>query len=153
MFSDEEFCILTLSNIQSFDEITGKVFAALYEAFPVPRILMPAQFMEGGEDAVFVPDSFTGAELTLEAEFFMASIDWLVNEGYINSSRRDPQYFGDVVLSSKGLAALSAVPDSLTSPKPLGERLVAAAKSGGKEILQSTLREVLSVGLKTIMPS
>ncbi|WP_207003878.1 hypothetical protein [Trinickia mobilis] len=140
---------MTLSNIERFNDYAGQVLAALYEVFPTPRPLLPGQFIDGGESAVLDPTGFTGAELTPEAGFFMHTVSWLRSAGYISGSETQ-HAFSDCVLTPKGLEALNAVPDSLNNPQPLGERMVNAAKGSAKDLLQTAVRELISIGVKTM---
>lgn len=137
---------MALSNIERFDEIVGEAFALLYESFPVPRPLLPAAFV--GEGNVIDPGGFTGAELTKEAEFCMATLHWLVDTGYITARDVTPHGLGRTVLTAKGLETLKAVPDSLQGP--LGARLVEAAKTEGRELIRSLAGQALSMGLQAI---
>ncbi|MCA1862921.1 hypothetical protein JAB5_33150 [Janthinobacterium sp. HH103] len=143
---------MTLSNIDAFDELTGRIFAKLYENFPKPIFLDARKFVEGGEAACFNADSFTGAEVTPPAEAFINTATWLVQEGYISvrPNSKTATGFSDAVLSEKGLTALKAVPDSLVSRVTLGERLVQSVKAGTMETLKGVTNEVLSVLIKSV---
>ncbi|MCX7293599.1 hypothetical protein [Janthinobacterium sp.] len=143
---------MTLSNIDAFDELTGQIFARLYENFPKPIYLDARRFVEGGDTACFNADSFTGAELTPPAEAFINTATWLVQEGYISvrPNSKSATGFSDAVLSEKGLIALKAVPDSLVSRATLGERLVQSVKAGTTEVLKGVANEVLSVLVKSV---
>lgn len=135
---------MALSNIERFDETVGKALAMLYESFPVPRHLLAEDFV--GEGNVRNLESFTGAELTMEAEFCMATLLWLHETGYISAKDTSPEGLGRVVLTAKGLETLKAVPDSLQGP--LGARLVEAAKTEGRELIRSLASQAISAGLQ-----
>jgi hypothetical protein len=137
---------MTTSNIEKFDVTVGKAFALLYESFPLPRPLLAGAFV--GEDNVIDKTSFTEAELTNDAEFFMASIQWLIDAEYISSKERWLIGFREVVLTAKGLEVLKAVPDSLQGP--IGERLAAAAKTEGREVIRSLVGQALGMGLQVL---
>ncbi|MGK5079627.1 hypothetical protein [Janthinobacterium sp. HLX7-2] len=144
---------MTLSNIDAFDELTGRIFAKLYENFPKPILLDARRFLDGGEAAVYDARSFTGAKLTPQAEAFVYTAAWLVQEGYIavRPHSKTNTGFSGAALSEKGLAALKAVPDSLATRATLGERLVQSVKAGTMETLKSIASEVLSVCVKTVI--
>lgn len=143
---------MTLSNIDAFDELTGRIFAKLYENFPNPIYLDATRFIAGGAGSVFNAESFTGAELTPQAEAFINTASWLVQEGYIavRPNSKTATGFAEAVLSEKGLIALKAVPDSLISRATLGERLVQSVKAGTMETLKGVTNEVLSVLIKSV---
>lgn len=135
---------MTASNIQKFDEITGQVFGALYQSFPVAKYLPIKDFVEDGLSL----DDFLGYEVVNEnGEFFFACVEWLAEAGYLRfKEKAQNDGFVDVVLTAKGLEALKAVPASLTASSSLGEQLIDATKSGTKSALGSLAGEVLSVG-------
>jgi hypothetical protein len=135
---------MTASNIEQFDVITGRVLSALYENFPVPRYLLVQEFV--GE--VFEFDDLLGVELINdEGAFFLASVKWLANAGYMEFSEEiHLNGFADVVLTAKGLETLKAVPASLQTGPSLGEKLVDATKGGAKEVVRGLVGEVLSLG-------
>lgn len=139
---------MTASNIQKFDEITGQVFGALYESFPVPRRLFIKDFLDDG----FSYNDHVQAELPSESgSFFMACIDWLAEAGYLRyEGKLHYSGFGDVVLTGKGLEALKALPASLSAGPSLGEQLVDATKSGTRSALGSLAGEVLSIGSRIV---
>lgn len=139
---------MTTSNIQKFDEITGQVFSALYESFPVARRLFIKDFLDDG----YIYDERVQTEVpSISGEFFKACIEWLAEAGYLRYGGK-LQYsgFGDVVLTSKGLEALKALPVSLSAGPSLGEQLIDASKSGTRSVLGSLAGEVLSVGSRLV---
>ncbi|AMR77288.1 hypothetical protein [Cupriavidus nantongensis] len=141
---------MTPQNIEKFDEIAGKIFAALYESFPVARKLDAKEFVEGGFDAAYFVQERTGLHLrTKEGDFFESTIVWLTAAGYIQgvSKEREPRPH-DIILTPKGLEVLKAVPGSLTNSPTLGERMLGATKAGGKEVMRAAVKEALSLGIK-----
>lgn len=147
---------MTTPNIERFNEVTGLVLAHLYAHFPVPQDIEAGEFVE---NATVPAPRYPGVispfteELTEDGTFFVSAMEWLAHAGYLSFERRFNSSISGVVLTEKGLQTLNAVPDSLVTIVPLGERLVDAAKSGGKEVLKATLREVLSAGLRIVIPS
>jgi hypothetical protein len=139
---------MTTSNIQKFDEITGQVFGALYEDFPVARYLLIKEFLEDG----FSYNEQLGDEFPNQnGDFFFACVEWLADAGYLRFREKMHQAgFEGAVLTSKGLEALKAVPASLSAGPSLGEQLVDATKSGTKSILGSLAGEVLSIGSRIV---
>src|SRR5690606_29713711 len=117
---------MPVSNIQRFDEITGKVLAALYEAFPVPIYLPAAQFVEQPTRQC----DHMGEVPSEEAEFFIACVKWLAEAGYLKLSGTNYGCASDVVLTAKGLETLKAVPKSLHDSPSIGEQLIEATKDG-----------------------
>ncbi|CAN2975974.1 DUF2513 domain-containing protein [Pseudomonas sp. PM2] len=122
---------MTTSNIKRFDELTGQLFGVLYESFPLPRNLEFEHFP--AEDK----------------KFFVASVDWLSRAGYLSFMFLYPnQGYTEVVLTSKGLEVLKALPESLKSGPSLGDQLVDASKTGAKSLLGDIAGQALSIGVK-----
>lgn len=117
---------MAASNIQRFDEITGKVLAALFEAFPVPTYLLAARFVEQPTRIC----AHMGEVPSEEAEFFIACVEWLAEAGYIKLRGTNHGCASDVVLTAKGLETLKAVPKSLHDNTSIGEQLIEATKDG-----------------------
>lgn len=140
---------MAVSNIEKFDDITGKIFAELYQSFPVPQTLMTEDFV----GSVLRYNEKYGTELpTDDAEFFFATATWLMHAGYITGTPRPPSYVTEAVLSAKGLEVLKAVPKSVTSKSSIGEQLAVSAKEGGKEAARGLVSEAFSIGVKIISP-
>ncbi|HAF91228.1 MAG TPA: hypothetical protein DCG67_05640 [Pseudomonas sp.] len=140
---------MSASNIERFDELTGRVLAALYAAFPVPVALCPDLFVSEASRM----DDFLGMPVaTEEAEFCDATICWLATAGYLHFQERDPellQGFAGVVLTAKGLELLKAIPDSLGGS--FGERLRDAAAAEGREGLRALASQVLGAGIALML--
>lgn len=141
-------------NIDRFNEITGLIFGQLYEAFPIPIGLRPRLVgIEEREGAV--EGAATAAALGLEVQsddevLFKHSVTWLIQAEYLVSGDHQygSTYFQSARLTAKGLEVLNAVPPALTKREPLGEQLVAASKSGGKELVRSITTEALGFGAR-----
>jgi hypothetical protein len=137
------------SNIELFDEFAGKIFARLYENFPIPidlnsKDFLPPTIREGG-------DVDSDGRLH-HIRFFYATTQWLASAGYTNSPDKKNSYSNDVVLTAKGLEVLKGSPSSLNAGPSIGEQLVEAAKEEGKDTLKNLVKEALSLGIKLIGP-
>lgn len=133
------------SNIERFDEITAKVFSVLYEEFPVPTNL----FAEAHVSPATCYSEFLGCDVpSTEAEFFVASVTWLGDAGYLRCKEQPAgtAAFIGAVLTTKGLEVLKTIPDSLNGKKTIGEQLVAAAKSGATAALKDGVKAALAKG-------
>lgn len=134
---------MTTSNIDRFDEITGKVLGELYQQFPVPVNLSADKFVQPATRYC----EHVGADVpSKEAEFFIASILWLAAADYLRLERHCYGIAQAVVLTAKGLEALKAVPKSLDGSLSIGEQLVKAAKSGVAEQVRDLTNNVLKRG-------
>ena len=129
-------------NIERFDQIAAQAFAILYENFPVPRALTVNAF---GVNRV--ADTWDDREILKEAEFVYACLKWLADAGYIShSGDQYPQYMDHAVLTAKGLEILKAIPDSISTEKSIGERLIDGVKNGATESLKEGVRFALAKG-------
>ncbi|HEN8734257.1 hypothetical protein D3C76_1171470 [compost metagenome] len=137
---------MTTSNIQKFDEITGQVFGALYENFPVAKYLLIKDFLD---DGFSYDENAQGDFPNKNGEFFFACVEWLAGAGYLRfDEKMHYSGFAGAVLTAKGLEALKAVPTSLNKGASLGDQLVEATQSGTKTILGKLSGEVISVGTR-----
>jgi hypothetical protein len=140
---------MAVSNIEKFDDMVGKMFAQLYLSFPVPHALPAEDFMEA---ATRPHDTYEIDLPTDDAEFFIATAQWLVKSGFIYGTPRHYTHIEDAVLTAKGLEVLHATPNSLDTGPSLGALMADAAKAGGKETLRSLVTEALSLGVKLVSP-
>ena len=141
---------MSVSNIDKFNEMTGKLLGELYLNFPIPRLLAVEQFVESAvewseERQVDVPSK--------DAEFFIATAGWLIGAGYINGGVFPYTHVADAVLTAKGLDVLNATPRSLTHAHSLREQLAEIAREGSKESFKGLLAEELISGAKIIAPA
>ncbi len=122
------------SNIDLFDDYVAKIFSKLYENFPKPIYLSPDELTEKEEDRVFC----------------RCTLEWLEEAGYIWCPTKIDMGV-DAVLSSKGLEALKAIPESLEGKHSIGEGLVNSVKEGAKETAKILVKEGLSIGAKLLL--
>lgn len=134
---------MTTSNIERFDEITGKVLGKLYQEFPVPVSLSADKFVE---PATRYCEHLCADVPSKEAEFFIACILWLAAADYLRLKEQGYGVAREVVLTAKGLEALKAVPKSLDGSESIGEQLVEAAKSGMSDQVRDLTNNFLKRG-------
>ncbi|NMY81034.1 hypothetical protein HBO01_20325 [Pseudomonas rhodesiae] len=140
---------MAVSNIEKFDEITGKIFAELYQSFPLPKMLMAGAIVENAMQY----DERYGTEVpTEDAEFFIATADWLMQAGYLTCKPYPYLRVDDAILTAKGLEVLKAIPKSIASTTSIGEQLATTAKEGGKEVARGLVSEALGLGARIISP-
>ncbi|WP_155633930.1 hypothetical protein [Burkholderia cepacia] len=138
-----------MENIEKFDNLVARIFAYLYQQFPVKISLVPREF--GIEDSEIVPGAGGLGQIVhkneAEVQFFYDTVEWLHSAGYIhmldNGRGRPGRY---AALSSKGLEVLKATPASLTQDKSLGEYLASNVKSGAADAVKKGVSMALSMG-------
>lgn len=145
---------LSSTNIEQFNELTGQIFACLYEAFPIPISLRPSMLgideHEGGEYSPEVGKVLGVEPQSAEEIIFKHSVTWLLQASYINATQVqfDSHFFSNVRLTAKGLEVLNAIPENLVQKESLGTQLASASKSGAKELIRTITTEVLGVGIR-----
>jgi hypothetical protein len=136
-----------MSNIETFNTIVGLILADLYENFPVPINLNAFDY---ALRAGLIPDQ---SDINTEDEApAAASIEWLVEEGFIRSGGTDVSsgYAPYSVLTQKGLQLLS-IPDVLGKKESMGTQLASAAKSGTLDGLKEITKKVVCEGSKMLL--
>lgn len=140
---------MAVSNIEIFNDLTGRVLGELYLSFPMPSFLAVEKFVEVATQW----DERCGMDLpSKDAEFFTATAQWLIRTGYIHGEVTPYTRVSDAVLTAKGLEVLNAIPKSLASGPSLGEQLAEAATEGGKETVKGLVTEVLGLGARFFGP-
>ncbi|VXA84038.1 Contig_80, whole genome shotgun sequence [Aeromonas veronii] len=137
---------MTTSNIEQFDMIAGKTFAALYQAFPMPIDIALEEYTVHGSAS---EDRGDGIEaMTEEASLIMASWSWLVEADYIDANVQDDIGLKEAVLSAKGLSILKSMPSPFTTP--IGERLISAIQENHEYNIKTLASMALSVGINAL---
>lgn len=140
---------MAVSNIDTFNDLTGRILADLYLQFPLPHYLPAGKYVEPAETY----SEKLGMDMpSKEAEFFIATAEWLIRAGYLSGSVVPYSSVQDAVLTAKGLEVLNATPDSLNTGPSLGTRLADAAKEGGKETMRGLVTEALGIGARFVSP-
>ncbi|NMY38192.1 MULTISPECIES: hypothetical protein [unclassified Pseudomonas] len=142
---------MSVSNIDKFNDLTGKVFDELYTHFPMPCDLIAAQLMAPVPTAAGSDD----CELELadhDAQFFLATVRWLIGSGFMNGEVIPTAQVTGAVLTVKGFEALKAMPHCLTHGHSIRERIAETMKEGSKETLKSLVAEEIAIGAKLITP-
>lgn len=140
---------MAVSNIEKFDDIASRIFAELYQSFPIPRNLRTDDYLDNETrwDETYKQDVFVDS-----GEFFEATVNWLMAAGYFTGSFNHYSRVEDAVLTSKGLEVLRATPASLKGGPSIGEQLAGAAKAGGAETMRGLLSEALGIGARLVSP-
>lgn len=140
------------TNIECFDVLTGRIFADLYDSFPIPLEIEQDSYCallvkrvkpesEGDDVVGEYFDSIADAQ-----EFVDATFQWLNNAGYIDYEALSFDA-ATAVLTAKGLESLKLVPDVLTG-KSLGDSLVEAVNEGLMDQLKSLTGQAIGAGVK-----
>lgn len=136
-----------MTNIVLFDEYVARILATLYESFPV-RIRLDARQISGmlEEDEFGVPIDERGKP-SKAFDICMATIEWLIDTGYINSKDKDQYGYSWCVLTARGLEILKAVPESVKVQSSVGDKLVQLIKGGSIELAREAAKTAISAGI------
>ncbi|HCU0895063.1 hypothetical protein GVN99_15435 [Serratia marcescens] len=138
------------SNIDLFNEITGKTLAFLYENFPLEKTILVKNLIDDAPLDVVLENGATVP--SKECEIAFATVKWLIGAGYISAKIYPYTAFGDAVLTAKGLELLKLMPDSLT--ESFGDTLLAASKGavteGTKDVIGQVTSKALTAGLSIL---
>ena len=135
------------TNIQKFDHLASKIFADLYESFPVPRIIWLGDYISTVFEVSPPDDENMGEEAISAVDFYQHTMDWLEKAGFIEVLDRNHVGETQVGLTARGLEALKLVPDSLKGEKSLGEQLTEAAKAGVLDQIRELTGKVIGAGV------
>lgn len=133
------------TNIQKFDHLAGKIFADLYESFPVPRTIWLGDYISTVFEVSPPEDENMGEEALSAVEFYQHTMEWLEKAGFIEVLFKNHSGEALVVLTAKGLESLRLVPDSLKGN--LGEQLTEAAKAGVLDQIRELTGKVIGAGV------
>jgi hypothetical protein len=122
-------------NIREFNEITGVIFAELYTVFPM--------LLDIDADAVAKAlGHLLGDKMESGRTFgdvLAHTVGWLASEEFIRSFGAHPRE--RVLLTTKALAAMNAVPERLN--QSVGSQLADAAKQGSSDAGRIKLAELV----------
>lgn len=135
-----------MSNISSFDEYAGRVFALLYESFPIPVDLTIGDIL--GQQDLYMHHGIP-PEMMTECEIASHTVQWLASAGYLSMQAGNGNDFFSLVLTEKGLEVMKAIPGAIDSQsQPLGKQISTALKTGTKETLKLLTNQALAIGVK-----
>jgi len=128
---------MAMKNIEMFDLYVGRIFAKLYEAFPL-RVDVDVCVECGKEidqQELYIPK---------ECEIYYDTLVWLEKSGFLHIDRENRPYgFGGVVLSAKGLELLKSTPKSVKHQDGIGEKIRDLVVQGRDEALRKSVNELL----------
>jgi hypothetical protein len=119
-------------NIKVFNEHTAIILSHLYDKFPKPSAMELHKLVDGE----IIPDEMYVCEKT---DFANCAVKWLADEGFIKVSGGNFGVYHQCILTSKGLSALSSVPDSLGGKDTVISKIKAGLASGSTELMKSAV--------------
>lgn len=131
------------TNIDKFDEITGRIFADLYGAFPQPQHIPFSSYID--EEMPVGENVDHKAFQDAQEEFIQDTVTWLIEAGFINAASLGNGCYYNAVLTAKGLECLKLIPNSLGVSA--GKGLKDAVVAGSLDVVKSIANQVLAAGV------
>jgi hypothetical protein len=136
----------TVTNIELFNGVAGRLFAILYERFPFYTDVEASSLSSELVDK----DDYDGAWDV--SDLADATVKWLAAAGYI--WLKEPEQFGDgysAVLSPKGFEVLKATPKVIGEGKTLGEKIKELSKDKLNSGFTKLVEVAISEGFKLML--
>ena len=139
-----------MQNIELFDEYVARTLGMLYGSFPI-RIGLDALQMSGNPevDDFGVPIDARGKR-SKAFDVCMATIEWLIDTGYIDCKERDQYGYSRCALTARGLEILKAVPESVQAQETIGEKLFYLIRKGSIELAKEAAKAAISAGMAIV---
>ncbi len=135
-----------MSNIDLFDEYTACILAMLYSSFPIRITLDAIEICGASIDDFGVPVDASGKRCK-SFEVCFATIEWLMDAGYLDTKGDNGYVYAGCVLTARGLEVLKSVPESIQRKETIGERIVALIRSGSTDIAKEAAKAAISAGI------
>ena len=140
-----------MKNIESFNIAVAEVFGKCYQAFPMRIDVSVIDVGEAIHEALGPGYEHDIYKRNSEYDIARASINWLIESGYLLHRNDTHISFNAVTLSPKGLEVLNAKPKELQIKATLGEELSKGVKVIGKDAALSFVKTALSYGAKLVL--
>jgi hypothetical protein len=140
-----------MKNIESFNIAVAEVFGKCYQAFPIRIDVSVIDVGEAIHEALGPGYEHDIYKRNSEYDIARASINWLIESGYLLHRNDTHISFNAVTLSPKGLEVLNAKPKELQIKATLGEELSKGVKVIGKDAALSFVKTALSYGAKLVL--
>lgn len=140
-----------MKNIELFDEYAARIFADLYQAFPVRSNLDACKLSGHGDTDEYGRVLDERGEPSKSFEIARATIEWLRDTGYVRGGEMNVRGMSQAVLTPMGLAVLKAAPVSLKAEETTGDRLSRLVRDGSYDAAKDILKSALTSGSAMLM--
>ncbi|MFO1369357.1 MAG: hypothetical protein U1F46_10210 [Marinagarivorans sp.] len=135
-----------MENMVVFNMAVAEVFGKCFLNFPV-KIKIDSNEIALQIASTRPDNEILETDTPLPTEIVSASINWLIEAGYLwSQGSTDDLEFYDVVLTPKGLETLKATPQSLLKKESFGAIFAGGIKKVGAEAAIETVKMVLALG-------
>ena len=80
----------------------------------------------------------------------MATIEWLIDTGYIDCKERDQYGYSRCALTARGLEILKAVPESVQAQETIGDKLFYLIRKGSIELAKEAAKAAIRAGMAIV---
>jgi len=137
-------------NMELFDEYAAKILAGLYETFPVKKPLNAGDLCGHTDVNDFGTPIDAHGNPSKAFDVAKATIEWLIETGYIRSDGMWQYGAKESVLTPMGLAVLKAAPESLSMKETTGDKLVRLLRAGSADAAKDIVRSAIAGGVSLI---
>lgn len=131
-------------NMDLFDEYAARILAELYEAFPVKTPLNASTYCGHSEINDYGEPVDENGNPSKAFHIARATIEWLIETGYIRSDGMWQYGAKPAVLTPMGLAVLKAAPESLATREATGDKLVRLIRAGAADAAKDVVRAAMA---------
>lgn len=134
-------------NIELFDAYTAKIFARLYERFPMPDDVSIIDFLGQGSLGEYGDIVDEHGKKLAEANIAWHTFIWLKETGFIRIEGEHAYLsLTGIVLTAKGLEVLKATPSSVQPSSRIGDVLIGMLKTGATESASQLIGQAIKLG-------
>ena len=131
-----------MNNIDVFNRVVASAFRQLYESFPKPTTLKAGDMRD--DCGLSTEEDGWWEAKSNHMNPIGCALVWLNDEGFIRYlDQSGYTTFVNVVLTSKGFAALSKSPESLQSKPTIGQRFKELSKTASSESVSALVKFAL----------
>lgn len=143
LIDERELCMS--KNLELFNQQTAKIFAVLWDNFPVPQMITYEELC---------PSNIN--ELSDLRSVIDGTFRFLGQNGYIQFEHDEATFFhsnlgfNDVCLTEKALIALNIKPESLGGNETMGDKIISAVKDGTPGVIAGAVTNLLTLGVNLV---
>jgi hypothetical protein len=121
------------NNIELFNKFIEDLLLRLYENFPIEKniCITDFEYLDNKESS----------------SIFFSSVKFLKKEEFLNYNEAVYGAYTQVVLTTKSLSLLNAIPASIEAKQTVGKELEVAVKEGKSELIKKITGEILKTAI------
>ncbi|MDQ7091765.1 MAG: hypothetical protein Q9M50_14210 [Methylococcales bacterium] len=137
-----------MANIELFDEFVATILSYLYIKFPLESALDARELSGDKETDEYGTVLDNNKVRSMRFTICLATMEWLIETGYIRIKDKGQYGYGRAVLTSKGLEVLKSTPESISKNESIGDKLVKLMNEGSLQMAKEVAKAAVSFGIK-----